>query len=81
MMREHELVAQAVSTHPGALRQGCSFSSHTLHPLGRVIAKLHTLAADPRNRPFIARDSGCLRNIIRTFDFPADDVSATRRAC
>ena len=41
----------------------------------RVIAKLHTLAADPRNRPFIARDAGCLRNIIRTFDFPADDVS------
>lgn len=40
----------------------------------RVIAKLHTLAADPRNRPFIARDAGCLRNIIRTFDFPADDV-------
>jgi len=40
-----------------------------------VIAKLHTLAADPRNRAFIARDAGCLRNIIRTFDFPADDVS------
>lgn len=45
-----------------------------MHEMYRVIAKLHTLAADPRNRPFIARDAGCLRNIIRTFDFPADDV-------
>uniref|UniRef100_A0A7S4PG03 Armadillo repeat-containing protein 1 n=1 Tax=Guillardia theta TaxID=55529 RepID=A0A7S4PG03_GUITH len=40
----------------------------------RVIAKLHSLAMDPRNRSVIARDTGCLQNIIRMLDFPADDV-------
>ncbi|KAJ1479134.1 hypothetical protein T484DRAFT_1815526 [Baffinella frigidus] len=40
----------------------------------RVIVKLHSLAMDPRNRPFIARDDGCLHNIMRTFDYPAEDV-------
>eukprot|EP00960_Hanusia_phi_P024682 727249-Hanusia_phi.AAC.6 len=42
----------------------------------RVIAKLHSLAMDPRNRSVIARDTGCLQNIIRMLDFPADDVTA-----
>ena len=57
------------TTNLSAYLRPCPRVSHT-----RVISKLHTLAADPRNRPFIARDTGCLRNVIRTFDFPADDV-------
>lgn len=37
----------------------------------RVIAKLHALAIDPVNRPFIARDAGCIHNIVKTFGYPA----------
>jgi len=39
----------------------------------RVIAKLHALAIDPVNRPFIARDAGCIHNIVKTFSYPAGE--------
>ncbi len=43
----------------------------------KVVAKMRLLASNAENRPFIAKDKGCLRGLLAFLDNQSDDVVFT----